>query len=40
MELLTTVLDVHRMLLADLANKLDQSPFGILGNVFALEVTI
>jgi len=28
------------MLFEDLGNKLNQSPFSFLGNVFALEVTI
>jgi hypothetical protein len=39
-KLLTTVIDGHTMLFADLVNKCNQSPFSFLGDVFALEVTI
>ena len=39
-ELITAVLDGHKMLFEDLGNKLNQSLFSYFGNVFALEVTI
>jgi hypothetical protein len=39
-KLLTTILDGYTMLFEDLGNKLNQSPFSFLGNIFALEVTI
>jgi len=39
-KLFTTVLDGHTMLFTDLNNKLSQSPFNFLGEVFSLEVTI
>jgi hypothetical protein len=39
-KLLTTVIDGHTMLFADLGNKCNQDLFSFLRDVFALEVTI
>jgi len=39
-KLFTTVLDGYTVLLVDLVNELNQTPFCFLGDVFAFETTI